>query len=211
MSRFWRSVDDEGKPRIPRPTECPENGSRIRQIISDRAAREEREVDVDAELARLNRNQTKENDRMKKPNAYWILATALLALSGTPGLTAQTAQARDTTELETIQAEVAGTTLLARETATQRGIRDSLNEVERRLISVERRTTSIENNLRMVRFDISVLERRVQRVETRIESMEVRLASVEEGIRAMNNSIIALGSMLEELMKLQTSEDAGPR
>ena len=52
---------------------------------------------------------------MKKASAYWILATALLALSGTPALTAQTAQARNTTELEAIQAEMAGTTtLLAR-------------------------------------------------------------------------------------------------
>ena len=97
---------------------------------------------------------------MKKASAYWILATALLALSGAPALTAQTAQARNTTELEAIQAEVAGTTLLARETTTQRGIRDSLNELERRLISVERRTTSVENNLRMIRLDINIVDRK---------------------------------------------------
>ena len=149
---------------------------------------------------------------MKKPSACRILATALVALSCTPALTAQTAQAPATTELETIQAEAGRTTtLVARESATQRRIRDSLNELERRLITVERRTTSIENNLRMVGFDINVLERRVQRLETRVESMEMRLASVEERIEAMDDNIIRLGRMIEELIKLQTSEDTGPR
>ena len=58
---------------------------------------------------------------MKKSSPCWILATGLLALSGTPVLAAQTAQARDTRQMEAIQAEAARTaTLPARETAAQR-------------------------------------------------------------------------------------------
>ena len=133
-------------------------------------------------------------------------------MPGAPGLTAQTAAPPQNLTAETIRVEVTTTeTPLATETATQRGIRDSLNEVETRLIGIERQITTIEGSLRMVRLDINILDTRLRRLETSVENLETRLATVEDRIDVVNSSIIRLQALIAELIELHTSGDAAPR
>ena len=149
---------------------------------------------------------------MKKPGAYRILAATLLALSHTAGPAAEAEQRRDGEQRETRQAEAERTASLpAERTGPQQRTRDSLNELERRLIAVERQTINIENSLRMVGFDTKVLERRVRRLETRIESMEMQLTRVERKLEGMNNNIIHLAGLIAQLVELRTTGSTEPQ
>lgn len=148
----------------------------------------------------------------RQPTRTRHLPVILIALTTASSVTAQTEPPPQTAALEATQVNGATSAApLARQTANERGIRDSLNGLETRMTSIERRMINVENSVRGLRLEVDILGRRVERLESSMERLEARVVALEHSVNEMNDNLVRLQALITSLVELHTSEDAAPR